>query len=850
MRKRKMSRFGSKFFALAMSAVLAAGTTLPVSAAKKSEDRDDKSETVYVNAHANGSVKDITVSDWLQNRDKTQLLEDESNLSKIKNVKGDEKFTTDEDNGLVWQADGKDIYYQGKSTEELPVSMSITYYLNGKQIDPKDLAGKSGDVKMRFNYTNNTKNEVKVDGKKVNVQTPFSMITTMILPDDTFSNIKVTNGKVVSDGDKSIVMGVVFPGLKDSLKLSDYEKTEDVDIPEYFEVTAKAKKFELDLTATVATTGTLSDLDTSKLDDADDLKDDIDDLTDAADKLVDGSGDLSDGAKDLNDAIHKYVDGVGTAADGSKKLAKGLDTLESNNKKLNKGAKQLSDGTKTLKSGTKQLKDGLKNYTSGASTLSTGISSAKGGVMKLDVGADQLQSGLKDYTDGVKKLSDGIDQMNKELDKVQIPSDAELKELQKIAKSLKADQKAIAANQKEIQGLLQLAQNFEKSKAQLTQDVATELTSGDTNTKLRGNIAAAAGDGAKVGYAQGYTDGAAKGAEVAAQQAQAVAAEEITKAVESGKISSAQAAALKEALSGVASKAGKKTQEALQASTPSPDTDKLNQQVTKAVVKDKNADPTQTMTDFGGFLQKEVDSAIPADSIQKLQALLPYLSDIKTQTDKLAAYSDAHPINLDDLSAKIDKLTKGVDTMDAGSKELVKNSSKLNGGMKTLNEGIATLGTGMSTLQAGSNTLVSNNDKLNSGASALDTGVGKLKTGSSQLKTGLKKYTDGVSTASDGAYSLVAGMDKLTSAGGLLGDGSKSLLDGANELHDGMTKFNEEGISKIADLAGDDLQTVIRHVKAVRKADQNYQTFSGIKDGQKGNVKFIIETDEISKDDD
>ena len=107
----------------------------------------EKEETVYVNMDASGNVEKITVSDWLKNNSQSAELSDSSSLSDIKNVKGDETFTQDGEK-LTWQADGSDIYYQGTTDKELPVTVKLTYYLDGKEISPEDLAGKSGKVKI------------------------------------------------------------------------------------------------------------------------------------------------------------------------------------------------------------------------------------------------------------------------------------------------------------------------------------------------------------------------------------------------------------------------------------------------------------------------------------------------------------------------------------------------------------------------------------------------------------------------------------------------------------------------------------------------------------------------------
>ena len=118
---------------------------------------------------------------------------------------------------MVWAADGNDIYYQGETSQELPVSVKMTYFLDGREISAADLAGKSGKVKIRIDYTNNSSRNAKINGKKETIYTPFMMATGMILPTDTFTNVEVTNGKVISDGNKNIVFGFAMPGMQESL---------------------------------------------------------------------------------------------------------------------------------------------------------------------------------------------------------------------------------------------------------------------------------------------------------------------------------------------------------------------------------------------------------------------------------------------------------------------------------------------------------------------------------------------------------------------------------------------------------------------------------------------------------
>ena len=311
-----------------------------------------KEETVYVMADAAGTKNSTIVSDWLKNMDRTETLEDSSSLSGIKNVKGNEKLTQSGED-LSWNANGADIYYQGNTDKAAPVSVKLTYYLDGKDMAPKDMAGKSGKVKIHVEY----KNESKVG----DVYTPFMMATGMILDGDKFSNIDVSKGKVIADGNNNIVIGAGFPGLTESLNVNVGSKKVDLDLPEAFDVTADVKDFKLDMTMTVATSALFEDIDTDDLD-TDELFGKIDNKLDA----------FSNGISDLAKGIKKYTDGVTKIKAGSKQLSSGTSQLKSK-------AGTLSTGVGKLKTGSGQLKagfEGKKGALTAASVLAKGLADA------------------------------------------------------------------------------------------------------------------------------------------------------------------------------------------------------------------------------------------------------------------------------------------------------------------------------------------------------------------------------------------------------------------------------------------------------------------------------------------
>lgn len=328
------------------------------------KDNDaDKDESVYLISDANGNVNKTIVVDHLKNKDKKDTLEDASNLSDIENVKGKEKFTQSGDK-LTWQAGGKDIYYQGTATAEPPVTQKVTYYLDGKEISPEDLAGKSGKVKIRFDYTNTTSYTETVNGEKQTVSVPFAAVTGLVLGDG-FENIEVTNGKAEVSDSSSVVLGYALPGLKDSLGIKDGDLDGDVNIPEYVEMTADVENFSMPAAMTfvvnasdyVSTDG----IDTSDLDDMiNDLKDASTQLQDGSKTLAEGTDTLSDGLSTLQSKLGTFASGVGTLAAGVGNLDAGMDTLKSGTDTLSQSAPSLVSGVNSLSDGINTLNKALK----------------------------------------------------------------------------------------------------------------------------------------------------------------------------------------------------------------------------------------------------------------------------------------------------------------------------------------------------------------------------------------------------------------------------------------------------------------------------------------------------------
>lgn len=380
-----------------------------------------KDESVYVNADESGATTKITVSNWLKNAGINGMINDESDLKDIQNVKGDETFTQNGDD-VQWSAGSNDIYYQGTTDKELPVGVEIKYELDGKEIAAKDLLGQSGKLKITVSYTNKSKSTQTINGEKQEMYTPFVMATGIILPDDKFSNVEVDDGKIINEGSNNIVVGFGMPGMAESLDLDEDAADK---LPEGFTVTADVTDFSIGNTITFASPSILSDLELDDIDDLDDLENKLEKLVDSSEDLVDGSKKLSnkmgeledkfddyqDGEKSLNKGIKDLVNGGTTLKKGVKDYTNGVDTLAKGTQSYVNGAKQITDGNqklyeavKDMPSSYKEFSDGLQAYTKGVDTLAD-TKTAK----QLTDGADAVTAGIGTLNENLGKLESSYD---------------------------------------------------------------------------------------------------------------------------------------------------------------------------------------------------------------------------------------------------------------------------------------------------------------------------------------------------------------------------------------------------------------------------------------------------------
>ena len=423
----------------------------------KNTNKVFKDEVVYAYTDASGKVNKVTVSEWLKNSAGKNILEDKTMLQNIENVKGEETFAEGNNDTILWNTDNQDIYYQGTTSENLPVSMEITYYLYGQKISPEELAGKCGSLEMHVTYQNHSRQTVQIDDEEIKVNTPFAMATAMILPDDNFKNVNIDHGKILADGNRMIVIGLGMPGMKESL---DIDEDVDVEIPESFVVTADVTDFKMSSVFTVATSDLFEDYHINS-NTMDELNDSLNELTDASLKLVDGSGDLSKGIKTLKDSTKEFTDGIKSLSEGAGTLSKGADSLQNGTKEYTNGVEHLAGGVKQYVDGTTTLADGVISYTKGTKKLQQGIQNLNDQTKELPKSLNSLSKGIQTYgtgvntliseenmtsfTSGLEGLAAGIEKLNQGLEAVSKGVDSVHQNLVTLEESYSNNEQLIAS---------------------------------------------------------------------------------------------------------------------------------------------------------------------------------------------------------------------------------------------------------------------------------------------------------------------------------------------------------------------------------------------------------------------
>lgn len=729
-----MSKYLTKSVAATISALLLLGCAAPAFAADAAVE---KKETSYLILNADGSVQEQITSDWLHSDDGFDSVTDESGLSDIQNLKSD-VMPEQSGNTLKWTTDETDIYYQGKNSAQAPVGVSIEYTLDGKTVTADELKGQSGHLVATVKLTNNTGEEVTVNGKKRTVYTPFFTVAAAVLPSENFKNITTEHGLVESDSKTQVACYLAMPGMKEAVSdlLPDsFDKLDDL---MFDTLTLEADVTDCTVpTFLFAAAPNLSDLD---LDEAsDELGDTMDELTDAIDQLKDGSGALDDA--------------VGT-------LVESLDTFASSYGQFDAGVDSALNGTQTLANGTENLLENAQLLATKTGELSLGAIQLQNSTAQLaGVMNQQLVPGLVEASEKKTALEDKMTELSGKLETVEIPDMTALKAqlgagveqvfdgaasgAAKAASEAAASNAAKAASQKtaeEIKGNVQKAADDAAVGADQVADQAaalsTDVFQGGYKTALEELLSD-----------PNFLTEDQKNAILAKIDAPASPSSEITDTV-TAKLSDAATVAVKAAMGQVVSDIDSDTI----ASTVGP---KVAEQVAPIVTE-----KVTSSDDLAAAKQsavQQVAAAIPDINTDELKSLMGEFKDLSSQAGEMmdsvdtltgALYSAENPADTNTVVGAANAISDG--------------AAKLGSGASQLATGTSAFATGVGTLDAGTNQLLGGMETLSSSSKTVSNAIGQFQTGGAELKDGTSELSDGMTEFSDTINDKLDGLSEIT----------------------------------------------------------------------------------------
>lgn len=729
-----MSKYLTKSVAATISALLLLGCAAPAFAADATVE---KKETSYLILNADGSVQEQITSDWLHSDDGFDAVTDESDLSDIQNLKSD-VMPEQSGNTLKWTTNETDIYYQGKNSAQTPVGVSIEYTLDGKAVTADELKGQSGHLVATVKLTNNTGEEVTVNGKKRTVYTPFFTVAAAVLPSENFKNITTEHGLVESDSKTQVACYLAMPGMKEAVSdlLPDsFDKLDDLMLDT---LTLEADVTDCTVpTFLFAAAPNLSDLD---LDEAsDELGDTMNELTDAIDQLKDGSGALDDA--------------VGT-------LVESLDTFASSYSQFDAGVDSALNGTQTLANGTENLLENAQLLATKTGELSLGAIQLQNSTAQLaGVMNQQLVPGLVEASEKKTALEDKMTELSGKLETVEIPDMTALKA------------QLGAGVEQVFDGA---ASGAAKAASEAAASNAATVASQKTAEEIKGNVQKAADDAA-VGADQVADQAAALSTDVfqggyktaleellsdpnflTEDQKNAILAKiddpsspssEITDTV-TAKLSGAATVAVKAAMGQVVSDIDSDTI----ASTVGP---KVAEQVAPIVTE-----KVTSSDDLAAAKQsavQQVAAAIPDINTDELKSLMGEFKDLSSQAGEMMD-------SVDTLTGALYNAENPADTntVVGAANAISDGAAKLGSGASQLATGTSAFATGVGTLDAGTNQLLSGMETLSSSSKTVSNAIGQFQTGGAELKDGTSELSDGMTEFSDTINDKLDGLSEIT----------------------------------------------------------------------------------------
>lgn len=302
------------YVALAFMIFLTSFLSYPIQGGtEKTEGKvNSKDEVVYGTLNANGDLNHIYVVNALEVIQAGEIL-DYGKYSSVKNLTDLTELDQEGQKVRMVAPEGK-FFYQGNMKEdtELPWDIKISYFLDGQDIEPSELAGKTGHVGITIDTAANQEvDSVFYDN--------YLLQVSLMLP-NTYKNIEASGGVIVNAGKSKQITFTVMPGKEANLT-----------------VEADVEDFDFQGVEIAAVPSTLP-IDTSN---TESMTDDMSELSSAIGKLNNGVADLKEGVSQLNN-------GAANLRTGSEKYKNGMNEMDASSFEIVNASNSILDALETI----------------------------------------------------------------------------------------------------------------------------------------------------------------------------------------------------------------------------------------------------------------------------------------------------------------------------------------------------------------------------------------------------------------------------------------------------------------------------------------------------------------------
>ncbi len=814
----------------------------------------DKKEMVYVLSDASGQSREIVVSERLYNREGLSQLEDMTTLEDI-DILSEETTCTQSGHQIIWNAGGQEVRYEGRSTQDLPFDISIRYTLDGQDIAPEKLAGQSGQLTMTFDYASRLTGEAVIDGQREEMPIPFLMMTVLLTDEDVFSQLEVTNGRIVEIGDRTLVVLYALPGLAEALQSS--LKSDDIDfdwndIPASAALSAEVSQFSFSGSYTLVASASLAEgnLDASLSFDLDKISSE---LQDAVDQLLSGSGELYDGAGKLYD---------------------GLCELDSNSEALRDGARQVLETV--LETANSTLAQSKGDFSKLGITLNT--LNSDNYVAEIDRLQREMLDNLEDYViaQADEKLTRKVNEAVYDEVASQVRSAAhqqvEAKVTQAVREQISAqvnaavraqveqavrnpDEPTLSATveaqmssddvQAQIQAAIEEQMASDSVKALIEQKIDETLSNSDVqaqiNATIQNDYEAAIREGVQAAWNSAYEQiksGYADSIRVQiTESVRSQAAEALKDSVpEDGSVT------LEQLIDAYMNQID--TQQTIETQLEAQLVALTNQNVNaEQLVADKLSETRAQMAAYvrENTLRPQVEAAVRSEVTAQVEqaARQKVIDSIRNLSDEQIAALVDQKMSDPQITAQIEAaLNEQMDSENV--KSLIEEN--IDEQMKS-DEVKALIEQNISEQIDSSNVknIIDEQIEINRSSREYLDGVAEAleengKNGAAyQALVTLRQTIDDIHTFYQGVIDYTDGVSQAA-------EGAKTLYEGVGTLKDGLEEFSEKAIDKLLEALYGDLPALKDRLEALVELAGSYTSYAGLAEGQEGSVHFIVRT--------